>query len=355
MSSAVFEHVEQKCNLEPIKELLREIKNRSDKASREIQIGINKQESVQNLRRAVEANYVSIEKVFEMLRSAEETGHQHILLLCPAPKLGDPPSLDPKSVTSAIFDDFSEWNFPRFEYPSSGYAWADFRYNPEMNEDWTAKMYGREVTKVSVGPLKTEDLGDGKITESREYEYQERKTVLVTKWNSDPQILEVRVDVSGLQTPQTLEDRRAEMWRLFERAISPKQFVGVNVEGLLNNLVFERKTAENQSRYSITKIELTDPRSGLIRVVPFKSEDLDKDPGREKTLDVMKAADFTPWSVKIDWKPEAEGVPPSMKDPIATVLEKTQNGPELRIMKKVPSEVYEYVFGQIRTRLGALS
>ena len=105
------------------------------------------------------------------------------------------------------------------------------------------------------------------------------------------------------------------------------------------------------SKYSVSRVELTDSRSGQVRVVPFQSEDFDNHPGRTTALEAMKHAGFTPSLVRVDWKPALPESPEAMKAPISTVLEKTENGPELRILKRVPSEVYEYVFSQIRSRL----
>lgn len=349
MSQAVFEHVAEKCNLEPIKELLRAIKSRSAQANQAIVLGTKKEEAIEGLRQAVAGNHARIDEVYEMLRRSEETGHQHILLLRPAVELDAPKSMDAKTVADALFS--VETRFPRFEYPSSGYAWSDFRMSAN---GWTAKAYGRELYKVSLGTT-IEDLGDGRVQEIREYKFQEIKTVLVARWSGTDNILELRIDSSGLQSKETISERREAFWRLFEPAFGRNNFVGVDVDPLFRNLVFGRNEKENQSTFSLSRIELTDPRSGQIRVLPFDSEEFDNDPGRTNALDVMEAANFLPSLARIDWKPDAEGAPGSMKESLATVLEKTENGPELRVLKRVPSEVYEYVFSQLRSRLEKVS
>ena len=346
MFPAIFEHIQAKCNLEPIKDLLRTIKDSSRKADQEIFLGTTKEEAVQNLRQAASSRYVETDALLELLRRAEETGHQHILLLCPATGADAPKSLKAKDVAQTLFDGRSEEIFPRFEYPSNGYAWSDFRIN---GDGWIAKAYGREVFKSAVGTT-IEEIADGRIQEIREYEFREVKTALIARWEPQSGILEFRIDISGIQTTQTLAERRAAFWRLFEPAFGRNCFVGLNVEGLLNSLVFEREIAENQPLYSISRVELTDPRSGLIRVLPFQSEDFDNDPGRKNALQAMKESRFVPSMARIDWKPDADEAPATMRD-LSIVLEKTANGPELRILKRVPSEVYEYVLGQLRKRL----
>lgn len=349
MLSPLFEHIEQKCNLEPIKELLRAIKGRNPKANQDVVLGATKAEAVRNLQQAVALGHAQPSEVHDLLRRSEEAGHQHVLLLCPAPDPDGPDNMDGEAVFAKLFNSIPPGFFPRFEYPSNGYAWSDFRYNAGSGS-WLAKAYGREVVKASVG-LTTEDLGDGRIQEIREYEYRDVKTLLVAKWNAEPNILEMRIDVSGIQNNQTLPDRRNAFWKLFESAFGRNNFVGLDIDQLLHTLVFDREKPENQQAYTISRVELTDPRSGLIRVLPFQSEEFDKDEGRKKALSAMESSNFRPSSVRIDWKPVTDIFPSVMKDPLATIVEKTENGPEVRILKKVPSEVYDYVFGELRKRL----
>jgi hypothetical protein len=40
-----------------------------------------------------------------------------------------------------------------------------------------------------------------------------------------------------------------------------------------------------------------------------------------------------------------------MTEPVSVVLEKTSNGPELRILKRITNATYEYIFDQLRSRL----
>ena len=126
MSPALYEHVKEKCNLEPIKDLLRSIKARNENANATISLQTTKKEAVGNLKLSVDSGYADVNEVLELLRRSEETGHQHVLILSPATELDQPQSMRAEDVSNALFGDPVEGRWPRFEYPSSGYAWCDF-------------------------------------------------------------------------------------------------------------------------------------------------------------------------------------------------------------------------------------
>jgi hypothetical protein len=352
--TGLYRQLDQQCNAEPIKDLLRDIKNRSVKANSDIQLGGRKEEIIRSLKQAVSLGHASTSEVQQLLWNAEETGHQHVLLMTPAAdELGTAPqSMDGTDIAAALFGEMKlESMFPSFDYPEKGYKWVDFRVDEGgMKGDWLAKAYGLELVRVSVGQVTMEEIGDGRIQEIREYSYRETRTVLIARWRSNDKILELRIDSTGLQNQQTLPERREEIWRLLAPAFSAEQFIGIDIDKLLSDLVFKRSDAANANSYAISRVELTDPRSGQIKVLPYQSEEFDKDPGRTKTLAGMQRH-FTPSSVRVDWKETADGAPKSMKEAVPVVLAKTENGPELRILKKLPREVYEYVIGQLRRRL----
>lgn len=351
MSDGLYQQIEQHCNAEPIRDLLREIKDRSDAAKRDVLVSGTKGECISQLRRAVESNHAQQSEVIDLLRKTEETGQQHVLLLSPAPStLAETPTLQRRDVESSLFSGGDTLStFPRFEYPTSGYIWSDFRSG--NGDGWLAKAYGLERYKASLGLARIEEGEDGRIEEVRQYEYRETKNVLIANWRSTANILELRIDSQGIQTSKTLDERRAAMWQLLKPAVGREDLVGVDVDQLLANLVFERKSESNRRLYLVSKVELTDPRSGLIRFLTFNSEEFDQEPGREQALEAMQKANFSPSLVRLEWKADADGAPDSMKENLAVVLEKTPNGPELRIHKRITSEVYEYVFNQLRNRL----
>jgi hypothetical protein len=125
----------------------------------------------------------------------------------------------------------------------------------------------------------------------------------------------------------------------------------VDIEGLLHNVIFERAKPENQERFTISRVELTDPRSGQIVVITKSSDAIDNDPGRKASLEAMQKNAFRPSLARIEWQPERPGCPRIMTEPVPVVVEKTSNGPEIRILKRLTTATYEYIFDQLRRRL----
>lgn len=336
-----------------IRDLVRDIQDRSQDAKSSINVSGTKEELIRNLKEALGRRFATISEVQQLLWDIEEVGRQHILLLTPAP-----PELatqvaniaDSEEVAVALFDEMPVKNlFPRYEYPTKGYLWADFRVS--QNGNWLAKAYGRETYRQSQGLVSTEEMDDGTIKEIRQYAFKEVKATLIAHWRASVKILELRIDIGGIPNEKAIDERRNELWTLLKAAFGQSDLIGVNVDKLLKEIIFERDKPENKQRYSISRVELTDPRSGQIRVIPNQSEELDKDPGRKASLAAMQENSFRPSLVRVDWKNGLDGCPECMTEPVSVVIEKTANGPELRILKRVTNATYEYIFNQLRSRL----
>lgn len=170
--------------------------------------------------------------------------------------------------------------------------------------------------------------------------------ILVARWRAAMQILELRSDITESQSKDSLKNRRAALWDLLNPAFGRMNFLGVDVDELLRSLTYDRAKKENREAYSVRRLELLDPRSGTIKMYPFDAEDLDNEPGRVEALEAMRKAGFVPLSVRVHWK-----IGDAEKDWVQTVLEKTDDGPELRILKKTPVDTYENVFSRITHRL----
>jgi len=336
-----------------VREFLREIQLLNPSAKSEVHVSGNKDELIRNLSRAVSLRFAKIEEVHQLLWDLEEAGKQHILLLQPAPEdLASPNAsiADATAVAAVLFDGQSpESLFPRFEYPTHGFVWSDFRLTDDSG--WLAKAYGREVYRQRQGEVILEELDDGTFEERRRYQLKEVKSTLVVRWRPKPGILELRIDISNLQTEKTPDERRRELWTLLAPAFGPQDVIGVDISRLLNNIIFERAKPGNQERFSISRVELTDPRSGQIRVMTKSSDAIDNDPGRKASLETMQKNAFQPSLARIEWQPEPSDCPPGMTEPIPVVVEKTANGPEIRILKRLTTATYEYIFDQIRRRL----
>jgi hypothetical protein len=349
----LYAQVSVQCTAEAIKGLLRDIQELSSAAKTEIHISGTKEELLSNLQLAVNRGYATTDQVKALLWDSEEVGKQHVLLLQPAPAglaSGSVDIRDINAVAVALFGEvpFTEL-FPRYEYPSSGYGWSDFR---RVDGGWLAKAYGREIYRQSEGVVDTEDLGNGVIQEVRQYKWKEVKATLVANWRSaHPGILEIRIDISGMQNKQAVDERREAIWTLLRPAIDRSNLIGLDIDGLLTSIIEQRSAAANAAAYSIGRVELMDPRSGQVRVIPKGSDAFDNDPGRSESLKAMLENGFKPSLVRVDWKPGIEGCPKSMTETVAVVIEKTSNGPELRILKRINGETYGYIFDQLRRRL----
>jgi len=354
MTDDLYTQINDRCNVDAIKALLRNISERSAAASTDIRISGLKEDLIRHLRIAVEQRHAQPEELRRLLWNSEEVGKQHILLLSRAPAefSTSPPAANIENgaeVAAALFGEPWKNRFPRYEFPTSGAIWSDFRI--DENGGWLGKAYGRELYRQSEGVVATEELDGGVQQEIRQYSLKVVKTTLVARWRPTPPVLELRVDNSNLQTTKAIEERQKQLWTLLQPAFQNQHLVGLGVDNLLNCLIFERHTPENQERYSISRVELTDPRSGLIRVMPYDSEALDHDVGRKRSLEAMQANDFRPSSARVEWKCGLEGCPADMTEPVPVVVEKTSNGPELRIRKQITSDTYEYIYNQLRSRL----
>jgi hypothetical protein len=347
----VYQQIFDRCTLKQIQEVLREIKSTSEEANRELSLTVPKDEAVRALNFAIDRKFAPPEVVYQLLWDSEEVGKQHILLLTPAPSSLSSnvvPVANSSEVEVALFDEIPALElFPKFEYPASGYEWVDFR---SQRDGWLAKAYGMEAYRQSQGVISSERQPDGTFQETRLYYWKEVKTTLVAVWRNSANILEVRIDITGVQGDRTIEERHDHFWKLCERAFKKDDFIGLDVTKLLDQIVFERTLPANRERYSISRVELADARSGQIRVVPFQSENFDNDPGRQASLETMRKNGFEPSMVRIEWKSGLEDCPKSMTEPISIVIEKTQNGPELRILKRITNDTYEYIFTQLRNR-----
>ncbi len=336
-----------------VRGLVRDIQDRSQEARTAINVGGNKEVLLRNLRLAVDKKYAEIREVQELLWNIEEVGKQHILFLQPGPDALASPNADisaREAVATSLFDDNSIKDlFPRYEYPTNGYLWSDFRFL--ANGGWLGKAYGLETYRQSQGLVSTEEMDDGTVQEIRQYARKKVKATLVANWRPHSKILELRIDITNLQTERTVEDRRNELWTLLKPAFDKSDLIGLNIDKLLASIIFDREKPENQQRYSISRVELTDPRSGQIRVIPNQSEELDNDPGRKASLAAMQTNSFQPSLVRVQWKGESEDCPKCMTEPVSVVIEKTANGPELRILKRITNDTYEYIFNQLRIRL----
>ncbi|WP_144057387.1 hypothetical protein [Novipirellula maiorica] len=347
--SGIYKKLYEIGNTEEIKQVLREAKVNSPHLSGDIVLGYSKEDTISNLRRAVALEIVSKEVVHRLLWDSEENGQQHILLLIPANQDIASKLAMGTWIADKVFGEENWGNdrFPAFVDPHEAYEWADFRIGlPGANYDWIGKMYGHERIRVPVGTQKTDEDDEGIISVTRTYKYSEIRTVLVARWNH-PHFLELRVDNRQLRATDSIDERRNELWKAFSEVFSIDDFDGFPIDKTLKKMVHNRLDKENIGIYSIGKIELVDPDSGKVTMLPCESGHLDDSAPRSATLQTALNEGLSPHSVNVKWS-KNDDTPPSMPEQLDSIIKKTNFGPEVSIRKRVTPEVLNYVLDRIR-------
>lgn len=231
--------VQEWCSVEQISDLLRNAKYIRD----EVRVSAPKKEILvdQNLREAVETEAVSLDAVYNLIREAEENGNQHIFYY----KHGLDGVLTLDQVGSKLFG--AEWRqtkgFPRTDLVEQEFVFADLHpWNVHLKpNDWILKIYGHEFTERPTGVV--EEVGDNKL--KREFVREERRIVVVVRWNNSCRLLEVRV-------PQTESKKRINVWlkrtwEMISGACHPGEYLQWNLKRQRKRIIDEEKT--NQKIY----------------------------------------------------------------------------------------------------------
>jgi hypothetical protein len=344
--SAYNQLLELQGSVSPIRNFLREVQKRNEKARKEISVSGNKPELVVALRRAVALNFATFKEVGDLLSEIEESGHQRIRYFTPAK--GHLNSFQAEEVAERLFDEVSiSILFPIYDFPIDGYQWVDFR--KLGNGDWLAKMYGRENLRRRVGEI-TKTIEDGIEVEIRRYKAKSTKLILIAKWRKSLKVLEIRIDVQGSKREEVYNRRANSILNSISRAIPGEARLHWNIDPILENILVNRQHENCKNVYSISRVDLLDPSTGSTRIYPEADGDFDSSEGRTKALAQQLSHGFKPTLIKIKWECGLEECPKCMTKPVNVVLEKTQQGPELRIQGRVTKQTYEYIFNQLRSR-----
>jgi hypothetical protein len=183
----LFELVHRFCTIDQIKAVLR-----TGEGNAEVRLSApSKQELInRNLANAIASNAIPIERIYDLVRDAEENGNQHIFYYLISKKLLPNVSFD--AVGTKLWR--AAWplkmKFPSFRAPQDKYVFADFRlWNPTKKpSDWVLKIYGQFQIERPTGVVQQES--ERKIL--REFEIEDKRIVLVIRFNA-PNLLEIRV------------------------------------------------------------------------------------------------------------------------------------------------------------------
>ncbi|MGB9233145.1 MAG: hypothetical protein WCC04_01945 [Terriglobales bacterium] len=242
------------CAAEQIAQLLRDAKDTSD----EVRVSAPKKETLieKNLRDAIESGAIPLDKVYDLIREAEENGNQHIFYYR---RSGQPGSLN--NVATRLWG--AQWekkmDLPRADLVENDLIFADLHpWNADLKpHDWVLKIYGHEFTKRYTDVIE-------KIEGHRfkhEFFEEPRRLVIVVRWNN-PGILEVRI-------PQTASKKRVnqllqQTWLMIAPACPPTEFEAWKLTKARGRMIAEQKTNEKIYRLNHTRLEDEDHNVGTF-------------------------------------------------------------------------------------------
>lgn len=209
--------VENLCSTEQIANLLRR-----HKGTKNVRISAETKEDLvaRNLRTAIEANALDIQEVFDLIRSSEENGNQHIFYWRPTnAKLANTLTLG--HVAGQLWG--SNWQkvvgtFPSIRLKPDDYKYSDFRaVSTRKPKDWMLKVYGHKTIVRATGKTKPEAPG----VFWREFIEESLRIVLSARWNH-PDLLEIRVQRN--ESRKRIEEWHKQVWTMLSPALVRTQF-----------------------------------------------------------------------------------------------------------------------------------
>jgi hypothetical protein len=254
LSEALAKLVNDWCAVEQIAQLLRDAKDSSD----EVRVSAPKKNLLieNNLRAAIEAGALPLDKVYNLIREAEENGNQHIFYYRPN---GQPGSLD--DVAARLWGTHWEkkMDFPRADLVENDFVFADLHsWNAGLKpHDWVLKIYGHEFVDRYTDVIKP--LGENRF--SHEFYREERRLVIVVRWNK-PGIFEIRIPLteSKKRRMQYLE----KTWLMIASAFPPADYSPWKLSKVRGRLIAEQKAHENIYHLSHTRIQDEDHNVGTF-------------------------------------------------------------------------------------------
>ncbi len=145
------------CTIGQIKSLLR---LRRDEDGVRLSAENKDQLVARNLREALESGAISFDEVFDLIRSAEENGSQHIWYYKPKAGLADLFKAD--STAERLWG--PRWkhaikDFPSVKLKPEGFLISDFRSSTRKPADWFLKVYGHSTITRQPAKSTNESMG----------------------------------------------------------------------------------------------------------------------------------------------------------------------------------------------------
>lgn len=296
--------VEQLCTRNVIASLLREARN----AGGQVRVAGTKQElTFVHLRAAIETGALSLERVYDVLRSAEENGSQHIFLYRARSSHLTKKYGQADAIASRLFgmNWEREMHFPQLHLLPRGVVWSDFRFDKpsdKLGAGWTAKLYAG-IERVTLAEEREE--GDRII---RIYERTTSREVFLIRWH-EAGLLELRVprDASSKGVISSLYD----LWGSVKAAVDEKDFQPVDLARASGRLLSGYSPSVG---YRLGSAHFTDRHRGSLQITPSSdSDDLLADPIRERAARVFD----TCMELTVIWLPTSTN---EIEDELRTVM-----------------------------------
>jgi hypothetical protein len=279
LSNELFKLVDDFCSTEQITDLLR-----TAKGTEGIKLTApNKQVLINtNLRTSLEKGIIPVEKVYDVIREAEENGSQYIFYYKPAGVLGH---LSVADIGTGLWG--SGWEqkmkFPRVDLVENKFVYADLRaFLPHRKPlDWALKLYGHEVVDRATGVV--EELGDNRFT--REFVREDRRVVILVRWNN-PGVLEIRLPRLTVSR-KTLREWLKITWGMLSPVLTEGMFVGWDLVKAQTKMLEEQKRHQKVYRCSNSRIKNADQKVASYECM-LPEDDLFSSEGVEESVKAFK-------------------------------------------------------------------
>lgn len=314
--------------------------------------GENKDQIVdRNLRDAIDSRAIEIEKVFDLIRDAEENGSQHIFYYKAKTKaIAD--ALAFESVAERRFG--ANWkkkledDFPQIKLKPNDFKVSDFRQLEGKPKDWILKIYGQTIVEKSTA----EQEPEGTTALWRKFTYEALRIVLMARWNS-PDLLEIRVQRDSSR--RRVEGWHNTVWEYLKPHVVFNQFDPWEVSKAMKNLI--AKQEGNETLYKFENAKVID---GAYTLITFEADASNPtlfatDETRESLQRYLKAK--SDWAgLVVTWFPQTNDIPEKAMRTLLAVRQTQemqkrigQHSNEIVVPAHCSAEDLDYATAQLRS------
>lgn len=334
----MFRLVDDFCSTEQITNLLRTVRG-----TEAIKITApNKQTLIHtNLRTALERGVIPVEKVYDLVREAEENGTQYIFFYRPA---GVMKTLTVPEIGVTLWGRGWEqkMRFPRVDLVENRFIYADLRpFLPDRKPlDWVLKIYGHEIVDRATGVI--QELGNNRFT--REYVREDRRMVILVRWNN-PGLLEIRLPRLSESRKQLLEWLKTT-WGMVAPALTEGMFVRWDLVRAQTKMLEEQRKHQKLYRCSNSRIKNADQKVASYECM-LPEDDLFSSEGVEESVKAFKGKkDGNCTQMRVTWLQQKNDTVPTRE--VVTLLGHSEDRNRVLFTGQCTSKDVDYVTEQLR-------